>query len=316
MATKEDLNLSRQKFFDDSSFDPTNQKYGLFSFSGTLAVNKQPYFQSTPVHKDSDGKVPTGPHNFLVPGAKSGKTNEAYFSAFEYQPDKYHDPVRATKSEKDRTERLKKVHESVWKPAAKVNEPVSLFPHQPSDVYVKINRKLPEGGVRLDPKNYLTSPAKKGNAAVTPGILLGPAYEHLNDEYDRKVKTAREEAKASRMKRHGGPFCSMDYGNKTFNEDKTLYGGSFTPKANKRPRAISTAKHDKPFYPSNPGKKNKTIGPYPEHMHDPFLPKAKKQVSEAPAWKTTTVERTKPAPSIVFNFKNIRNDFPGLRNLT
>ena len=313
MSGKDMIAESRQKFFDDSKFNPSNQKYGLFSFSGTLAVSKQPYFAVTPSHKDSDGKVAIGPHNFLVPTPKSGKTNDAYFSTYEYQIDRYHDPVRANRSEKERTEKLKKFHDNVWKPAANVEEPVSLFPHEASERHVKINRKLPDGGIRIDPINFLTSPPKKGNAAATPGILLGPIPEHLVDEYDRKLKTARDEAKISRARRVGGAFKSMDFGNKTFNDDKSIYGGNFLKKDVKRPRTMSVAPHDRPFYPSNPGKKEATIGPYPEHIADPPPVKVRKQPSEAPAWKVTTVERSKPTPSVVSHLKNIRAEFPVAR---
>ena len=151
---------------------------------------------------------------------------------------------------------------------------------------------------------------------MTPGILLGPIYEHLVDEYDRKLKTARELSKVSRAKRIAGAFKSMDYGNKTFNDDKSIYGGSFTPKDKKRPMTMSVAQHDKPFYPTNPGKKNMTIGPYPEHIPEPLPLKTKKKPSEEVAWKTTTVDRTRPTPSIVNNFRNLRNDFPMIRRLS
>lgn len=315
MATEDKLAESRKKFFDGSAFNPSNQKYGLFSFTGTLAVSKEPYFTVTPSHKDAEGKVATGPHNFLVPAPKSGKTNDAYFGTFEYQVDRYNDPIRSTKSEKERTEKLKKFHDNVWKPAAYVEEPVSLFPHEACDKHVKINRRTSEGGVRIDPKNFLTSPAKKGNAAVTPGVLLGPIPEHMVDEFDRKMKTARDASKISRAKRHGGAFKSMDFGNKTFNDDKSIYGGDVPAKPVKRPKTMSVANHDRPFYPANPTKKDSTIGPYPEHIADPLPPKVKKAPSEAVPWKVTTVGKSKPSPSVTTHIKNIRSDFPTLRNM-
>ena len=68
---------------------------------------------------------------------------------------------------------------------------------------------------------------------MTPGILLGPIYEHLVDEYDRKLKTARELSKVSRAKRIAGAFKSMDYGNKTFNDDKSIYAYTRSAKNSK-----------------------------------------------------------------------------------
>ena len=35
-----ELDKPCQKYFEESKFDPLNQQYGLFSYSGTLAVSK------------------------------------------------------------------------------------------------------------------------------------------------------------------------------------------------------------------------------------------------------------------------------------
>lgn len=315
MKEKDDLAATRTKVFEESHFDPTNQKYGLFSFSGTLAVSNEPFFRPTPCKKDPDGGVLTSPHNVLVRGPKSGKTNDAFFSNFEYQPDKFRDPERPAHSEKVRTEKLKKFHDNTWKPAAYVIEPAVIFPHMNSEKHKVIKRKQEDGSVRIDPKNFLTSPAKKGIAAVTPGVLLSSEYPHMVDEYDRKLKTAREDHRRNISKRHGGPFKSMDAGNRSFNKDETIYGGEFKLRDVKRPRTIRTASHDKPFYPSNPGKKNMTIGVYPEHMPDPVPAVTRKSPSEAVPWKSTTVHRTRPTPSTLSNTINLRSEFTFLRGM-
>jgi hypothetical protein len=316
MTANDKLAETRQAFFNDSGFKPNNQKYGLFSFSGTLAVSKEPYFQPTSSHKDADGKVITAPNNCLIQPPKSGKTADAYFTTFEYKGDRYADPIRLTKAEKERTEKIKKVHDNVWKPAANVDEPSSLFPHEASDRHVIVSRRLSDGSVRTNPKNFLTSPPRKGEAAVTPGVLLGPIYEHLTDEYDRKMKTARDDAKKSRARRHGGPFYSMDAGNNTFNPDESIYGGKFEMKESKRLKTLSGTNHDRPFYPANPSKKGSTIGPYPEHVPDPLRPILKGKPNENTPWKVTVVERSKPTPSIVSQISNLRNDFPILRKIS
>ena len=315
MKEKDDLAQTRLKVFEESAFDATNQKYGLFSFSGTLAVSQEPYFRPAASRKNPDGGIQTSPTNVLVRGPKSGKTNDAFFGTFEYQPDRFKDPERPQHSEKMRTERLKKVHDNFWKPATTVQEPVSLFPHEASERHKVIKRKMEDGSIRTEPRNFLTSPAKKGNAGVTPKVLLSGDYPHMVDEYDRKVKTAREEARKSITKRHGGPFKSMEAGNKSFNKDETIYGGEAKLKEVKRPRAISMASHDKPFYPSNPGKKNMTIGIYPEHMADPVPAITRKSPSETVPWKVTTTGRSKPTPSTVSNTINLRSEFSFLRGM-
>lgn len=46
----------------------------------------------------------------------------------------------------------------------------------------------------LDLNNFLTTNAKQGNPATTPGTLFQKEYyEHMKDEYDRKKELNRKE---------------------------------------------------------------------------------------------------------------------------
>lgn len=56
---------------------------------------------------------------------------------------------------------------------------------------VKINRKLPEGGVITEPRNFLTNPPKKGE--VGKGTTFSGKIEHLPDPYDRAKELAKKE---------------------------------------------------------------------------------------------------------------------------
>ena len=48
---------------------------------------------------------------------------------------------------------------------------------------VSKSRKAPEGGVITDPRNFLTSPPKKGT--TYKGTLFGGKTEHLPDPFNR-----------------------------------------------------------------------------------------------------------------------------------
>ncbi|OMJ86816.1 hypothetical protein SteCoe_11589 [Stentor coeruleus] len=303
-----ELDKSRKKFFDDSKFDAKNQKYGMFSFPGTLAVSSRPYYQSTQPRKNSDGTVKTGPHDFLASHVKKGKIPDSYFSFPEYMPDKYSGQKLPFKSDKERADVMRKKHEDqAWKPSGNVAESMSIFPHMATDVFKTIKRKLPDGTVRLEPKNFYTSPPKKGNN--TPGVLLGGYPEHKPDSYDRQ-----KDKKKYKGVTHDGPFKKMDHGNKTFNADITIYGGD--PNITLKPkRSISAnhVKHDLPFKATNVS--NGSIGAYPEYIPNPLPVVKKKSPSEQVSWKVTTRNRSAPSTSITSNTKNLRSEYPMLRRM-
>lgn len=70
------------------------------------------------------------------------------------------------------------------------------------------------------------------------------------------------------------------------------------------------------FRPAGPGKKNTLLGKFPEFMPDP--PKQLKRkvkdenAEDIPSFKPTTKVFSRPTPSVVTNFRNIRSAFPGV----
>ena len=101
-----ELEQSRKQFFEESKFVPDNQKYGLFSFPGTLAISKNSYYQDKPTKKNKDGTVDLEPKNFI-----SGKSPKKYFSSPEYKPDKYNSNVSSYSTEKERAMIMKQKHD-------------------------------------------------------------------------------------------------------------------------------------------------------------------------------------------------------------
>jgi hypothetical protein len=304
-----DLDHSRKVFFEESKFDSKNQKYGLFSYPGTLAVSSRPYFTSTKSRKNADGLVETAPRNFLTNNSKRGKTPDVFFSHPEYKPEKYTSQKHTFKSDKERADAMKKKHDEIWKPSGTVKEEMSLFEHQASEVFVKINRRDKDGAVMTDPRNFYTSPAKKG--ANTPGVLLGGYPEHMPEPYERK-----EKAKGPKIKiaSHDAPFKNMDKGGATFNKDESVYGGdNIKARPPKRSVSVNAVKHDLPFKSTSVSRDY--IGRYPEHMPNPQPVLKRKTPSEQEPWRASTKHRTSPSPTVTGQIKNLRQEFPALRRL-
>lgn len=102
----------------------------------------------------------------------------------------------------------------------------------------------------------------------------------------------------------------------TFSRPKEVYGGpslALTHHVKFRPNSVRIAEvHEgAQFRPAGPGKKNKTLGKFPEFLPNPPKElKAKKKndndPEEPPAFRPSTREFSRPTPSIVTNARNLR----------
>ena len=303
-----DIAATREKFFEESKFDPKNQKFGLFSYTGTLAISKKPYFTNTKCHKNTDGTVTTAPSNFLVGASKRGKTADTYFSLPNYISD---NEVKGNKRKKENQGKI----EVNWKPGGTISEKFSLYPHEPSENEKKINKRGPDGLVVLEPKNLYTSPPRLGSAMSTPGLLIGAKeLPYQSEPYNRQHKIAQEEFKKNKEKMKAGPFQPPNPTRDTFFNNEITFGETNMPKKPiPRVRTQAILKHDRVFYPSNPSKQGSTIGKFPEFMPDPLSSPKRRPPSEQIAWRPTTKERSRPTPSVTNCAKNLRSEFPILR---
>jgi len=77
--------------------------------------------------------------------------------------------------------------------------------------------------VILEPFNFVTSPAKKGNPNNYPNTGFNKQPEYLPDPYSRKNEFAREELKKDLAKRQEAPFKNTHYGNRNFYPDEKTY---------------------------------------------------------------------------------------------
>ena len=170
LITEAEKSKIRLKNFEDSKYDPNKPKYGLFSFTGTLAVLPTSYERVVRARRNSDGAVVTEPRNFLTSPVKKGKNSDVLFSFPGYTSigDKYKDPTRPQLYEKIRAEKMIKSHDAPFKPSGPTDM-IAIHEYMTIDKPRMKRRRDSEGNVIFEPKNFYTSPAKKGHPNTTPG---------------------------------------------------------------------------------------------------------------------------------------------------
>ena len=301
----------RQKYFEESKFDPANQKYGLFSYSGTLAISKTPYFEARRTRRNKDGSVDAGPRNFITSTSKTGKSKDALFSLPEGKSELYSVLPSYQTQKKEKIKKVMKVHGELWRPAGITPDPP--YPFQRIDSPPSpVQKKSWKDGVPLAPKNFVTSPMKKGQASTTPGITFAEYPKHLPDPYELKSQK-RQLSKGVKIASHDGPFKSIDFGLRTFAKDEEVYGSDvkLAPKKRELSLSYSYVKHDMPFKFN--GKGVDCFGQHPEYMSDPLPKISRKKPDEKIPWKTSPSKRSTPTPSISFNTKNLKSEFSSVR---
>lgn len=306
-----ELDKLRQKNFEESKFDPLNQKFGLFSYSGTLAVSKNPYFEPRRTRRNKDGSVDAGPRNFITSNPKSGKSKDALFSLPEGKSELYSVLPSYYIQEKEKVKKIMKVHGELWRPAGITPEPTYPFHHIDSPTS-PVEKKSWKDGVPLAPKNFVTSPMKKGQASTTPGITFAEYPKHIPDPYELKSQK-RQLTKGVKVAAHDSPFKSIDFGLRTFSKDEQIYGSDTKPVGKRRELSLSHSfvKHDMPF--KFPGKGFNCFGQHPEYISDPLPKIQRRRPDDKIPWKTSPSKRSTPSPSISFNTKNLKSEFSSLR---
>jgi Domain of unknown function (DUF4586) len=304
----------RLKNFEDSKYDPQKQKYGLFSFTGTLAILPNPYYSTTRPRRNSDGNVITGPPNISTSPPHKGKNPDALFSfpGFVSIGDKYKDPTRPQIYEKIRAEKMIKTHEVAFKPTGPTDM-VSIQEYMSPDKPKIRKKRDSEGNLIFEPKNFYTSPMKKGHPNTTPGTSFGGNFEYISEPYSRKKDLEKKQRVESKAKMHEKPFKSTSNNTKVFNSDQEVYHTDDNlKKILKKSKPLKIANHEAPFKVPSPTKSyliDSLFGKIPEYISDPFPSIKRGSRSPSPIWKHTTIEHTRPTPSISSMKMNIRSEF-------
>lgn len=306
----------------ENSHEP---KWGYFGYTGPLAIGDNSLAPQAKRKAEAADEGAEPLYNVKTNPAKKGTTPDVYFS---FGPplaigDPYIDPMLRTKKPKC----VPIDPEKMFKPAGKISYGINKLgleyvPHcnglrDPLAMHAKYKDYTA-------PRNFYTSPAKKGGAGVIlPGVLFGDGeerkfYEHVPDDYDsaRKIRKAELEAHYALLQEQ--QFKSMSYGNRCFFSDIETY---FSEQPRGIPREVKpfdcgAYPHEAPFRPSHPSKKgyNATLQPFPEHVPDPIPAAAtrKAPVEDAPpAWRPGNPrEVCNPMPSVQTHMRNLRAEFP------
>ena len=312
------LEEKRQKNFEESRFDSTKKRWGLFSFPGSLAISENSVAKKPVRQNNEDGGVAIGPRNFYSGVGKRGKTADTTFGrpTFTSIGDKFHNPDYHTKSYRVARERkARSVHDgAAFKQAGPVKYPHLPYPYMPQDVEKPKRARGEQGEVVIAPRNFTTSPAKKGRPNCYPKTAFTAHPEYICDNYNRRKEmesTAWKKSKESMP--HETAFKAMHHGQKPFNSDREIVGTEVKPGPEKRERPTKPfVEHEKPFYPSKPPKTanaDKTIGRFPEYMEQKEAGCKKRQPKvedPPPKWRHTYNAVTDPTPSVVRMRRNIK----------
>jgi hypothetical protein len=306
------LEETLKKNFEESRFDPYKKRFGLFSYPGTLAISEDSLGRHKLPLRDTDGKVLTAPKNLYTSNGKKGHINDAYFSPPQFatvgEPFKDNFAINHSLN-KERAQRMAATHEVAFRPGGARKEAVALYPHESDFVDSRKNYRDSETReVKTGPKNFMTSPAKKGEANTTPGVLIGGYPQHGIDPYERKAQMHREERIKHNAKLQPQAFKGMSHGDREFANVPKTYGLDVEIPPKKTRAATVGFHHDKPFAPSNPAKKgvtDKTLAPFPEYMSRQLRDKVRAQTMSEHYWRHTYNERTKPSPSVATLPRNL-----------
>lgn len=316
----------RAAIFAKSLENAHEPKWGYFGYTGPLSIGDNSLAPSTVRKPKAEEEEGEPIKNMLTQPPKKGATPDVYFS---FAPplclgDLYVDPMLRTKKPKC----VPVDPEMMFKPPGKVKYSINKLGYE----YIPHCNNIRDPQAMHDkykdytaPKNFFTSPAKKGGGGVlTPGVLFGDGDErklhpHMADDYDAPKKMRKAELDEHRAKLQEQQFKSMAYGNRTFDTNEEAYRHDHPcgiPR-DKKIENLNPYQHEMPFKPSQPCKKgyNGTLEPFPEHIPDPIPapPTRKPPPAEdaPPSWKPGCPQKvTNPMPSVATCLRNLRSEHP------
>lgn len=308
------LEETLKKNFEENRFDPYKQRFGLFSYPGTLAISDDSLGRSKIPQRDADGKVLTAPKNFFTHTGKTGRINDGYFSppVFATVGDPFQDNLAINHTRnKERAKRMIETHEVAFKPGGARKEAMALFPHESDYVAQTKNSRDPKTGeVKIGPRGFMTSPGKRGEANTTPGVLIGGYPPHEADPYERKAQLHREERMRQNAKIQTQPFRTMSHGNREFADIPKTFGLDVElPPKKERAQTVGLS-HERPFLPSNPAKlsiADRTLAPFPDYMSSQVRDNPKARTAYEHFWRHTYNEKTRPNPSVTVMPRNMQH---------
>lgn len=267
-------------------------RLGIFSQPSLITV-ADPYVKKQPDDSRHKGK------QFATSPCKKGKT-AGYFDNFkplfenESKGEKYQDP--GTSEKEYRNQQKKKIKGGAFLPSSpskKATGPGAYYGcfgknYEHKTEFQEKKKKKPE------PKNFMTSPGKRGTFGV-PGTLLSKDIHYTEDPYDLPRQKEKEELVKKKKQQIAGPFRSMSHSKEFFDCQPNVPASRIYTSDRPLPPEKPKKPHKKtmvPFRPSSPPKRgyNSTFNKFPEYKEDPIEERMKKERDE----------RRKAKPKVVF----------------
>ena len=206
----------------------------------------------------------------------------------------------------NRARQIEVGNEKPFKPQSRVKHAVKApYNHMTDFVEIQKNFRNEENPREVDipPRNILTNPMKKG--AVGKQVTFGGAIPHSEDDYNRPKLFEQAQREYHESMLQDKPFSQRAKHTATFNTTRQiLEENPPIPERPLKPKTAPSLVHDKPFKPSNPGKKgyNKTLAKFPRYQEDPKKPIERKMPVEGeedrPKFKPTHNVKSRPTPSV------------------
>lgn len=210
-------------------------------------------------------------------------------------------------------------HDLPYKPAKAVREKIYKAPyeHMTDRVEVKKNYKDADGHVITAPKNFYTNPPKKG--VVGKRTFFSPLVEAMPDDYNWPRKVARKEMEEAKKLEQEKPFSQRARTWGGFNLSKVVFGEDIPiPARPVKKEMAPPMEQEVPFKPAKPARTGYscTFEKFPQYLENPLKFTERKKPVEGeehpPAFKSATLFKSRPSPSVVTNIRNLKTCFPSI----
>jgi len=175
----------------------------------------------------------------------------------------------------DRGRQIEVGNDKAFRPAKHVRKDIykATYEHMKDFEHVKKNYRdeANNNEVITAPRNIQTNPPKLGK--IGKNTSFGGQIPYMEDDYNMPKKIALAEREYGYSKMQEKPFSQMAKKKHLFNSHKAvLEENPMIPARAPRPKTPPLPEDQKPFKPSNPGKRgyNKSLAPFPAYIADPI----------------------------------------------
>ena len=161
-----------------------NNTLGLFSAAPSIAISDNSYHIPVKKRLNEEGTVAIGPKNFNTSPGKKGKTNDVSFGRPAYLAESSEGAVirNAANLSLSPAKTARVPHERAWRTGSSLKPPRMSYEYMEPFVHKKIQRRDNDGAVIIEPRNFMTSPMKKGSS-MTPGCSFQESRRHMSEPF-------------------------------------------------------------------------------------------------------------------------------------